>query len=101
MKSTDPADYQNTQRPIAGMPKNFPAGSYIPPHTHRRAQLTWASDGIMTVTAAEGTWVVPPNRALWIPAGTVHAIRMSPWPCGRSLSSRASPAPCQKPPRSF
>ena len=84
MKSTDPADYQNTLRPIAGMPKNFPAGSYIPPHTHRRAQLTWASDGVMTVTAADGTWVVPPNRALWIPAGTVHAIRMS-----RAVAMRA------------
>jgi AraC-like DNA-binding protein/quercetin dioxygenase-like cupin family protein len=84
MKSTDPADYQNTQRPIAGMPKDFPAGSYIPPHTHRRAQLTWAADGVMTVTAAEGTWVVPPNRALWIPAGTVHSIRMS-----RAVAMRA------------
>jgi AraC-like DNA-binding protein len=84
MKSTDPADYQNTLRPIAGMPKDFPAGSYIPPHTHRRAQLTWAADGVMTVTAAEGTWVVPPNRALWIPAGTVHSIRMS-----RAVAMRA------------
>ena len=85
MKSTNPADYQHTQRPIAAMPKNFPAGSYIPPHTHRRAQLAWAEDGVMTVTAAEeGTWVVPPNRALFIPAGTVHSIRMS-----RAVAMRA------------
>jgi len=76
-KSTDAADYQHTTRPIAGMPKDLPAGSYIRPHTHRRAQLAWAADGVMTVTAPEGTWVVPPQRALWIPAGTVHAIRMS------------------------
>lgn len=76
-KSTDAADYQHTRRPIAGMPKDFPAGSIIPAHTHRRAQLAWAADGVMTVTAAQGTWVVPPQRALWIPAGTVHAIRMS------------------------
>ncbi len=84
MKSTDPADYQNTRRPIAGMPKDVPAGSTIPPHTHRRAQLTWAEDGVVTVTAAEGTWVVPPNRALWIPAGIVHAIRIS-----RAVAMRA------------
>ena len=31
----------------------------------------------MTVTAARGAWVVPPNRALWIPAETEHAIAMS------------------------
>jgi AraC-like DNA-binding protein/mannose-6-phosphate isomerase-like protein (cupin superfamily) len=84
MKSTNPADYQNTQRPIVGMPKDVPAGTTIPPHTHRRAQLTWAEDGVMTVTAAEGTWVVPPNRALWIPGGTVHSIRMS-----RAVAMRA------------
>jgi AraC-like DNA-binding protein len=77
MKSTNPADYQNTPRPIAGMPKDFARGSTIPPHTHPRAQLTWAVAGVMTVTAAHDTWVVPPQRALWIPAGVEHAIRMS------------------------
>jgi AraC-like DNA-binding protein len=84
MKSTNPADYQNTRRPIAGMPKDVPAGYSTPPHTHRRAQLTWASNGVMTVTAAEGTWVVPPNRALWVPGGMVHSIRMT-----RAVAMRA------------
>jgi AraC-like DNA-binding protein len=77
MKSTDRADYQDTPRPLAGMAKEFPDGFRIEPHSHPRAQLTWAAKGVMTVTAARGTWVVPPNRALWIPAGTEHAIRMS------------------------
>ena len=76
MTTTEPAaDYQNTRRPIAGMPRNFVDACYIPPHTHRRAQLTWALTGVMTVTAAEAIWVVPPHRALWIPAGIVHALR--------------------------
>jgi AraC-like DNA-binding protein/quercetin dioxygenase-like cupin family protein len=77
IKSTDRADYQDTPRPIAGMAKDFADGSWIEPHCHPRAQLTWAVRGVMTVTAAHGTWVVPPNRALWIPAETEHAIRMS------------------------
>ncbi len=59
------------------MAKDFAEGSWIEPHCHPRAQLTWAVRGVMTVTAAHGTWVVPPNRALWIPAETEHAIRMS------------------------
>lgn len=29
----------------------------------------------MRVQAASGTWVVPPNRALWVPAGIEHEIR--------------------------
>jgi len=76
-KSTDRADYQDTARPLAGMAKDFAAGSRIEPHRHPRAQLTWAVSGVMTVTAARGTWVVPPNRALWIPAQTEHEIRMA------------------------
>ncbi len=77
MKSTNREDYQHTPRPLAGMAKDFPDGFRIEPHRHPRAQLTWAVSGVMTVTAARGTWVVPPNRALWIPAGTEHTIRMS------------------------
>jgi AraC-like DNA-binding protein len=77
VKSTDRADYQHTPRPLAGMAKDFADGFWIEPHRHPRAQLTWAASGVMMVTAARGTWIVPPNRALWIPAGTDHAIRMS------------------------
>jgi AraC-like DNA-binding protein/quercetin dioxygenase-like cupin family protein len=77
MKSTDPTDYQDTPRPFAGMAKDFPDGFRNEPHSHRRAQLTWAISGVMTVTAAPGAWVVPPNRAVWIPGGTVHELRTS------------------------
>lgn len=31
----------------------------------------------MTVRAVDGTWVVPPLRAVWIPAEVAHAITMS------------------------
>jgi AraC-like DNA-binding protein len=30
----------------------------------------------MTVTTGQGSWVIPPDRALWIPAGVVHEIRV-------------------------
>src|SRR5579875_911497 len=76
-KSTNRDDYQHTPRPLAGMAKDFADGARIAPHRHPRAQLTWAAAGVMTVTAARGAWVVPPNRALWIPAETEHAIAMS------------------------
>ncbi len=77
MKSANREDYQDTPRPLAGMAKDFPDGFRIEPHCHPRAQLTWAISGVMAVTAARGTWVVPPQRALWIPAETEHTIAMS------------------------
>lgn len=54
-----------------------------PPHLHMPArmfedwdQLVFASVGVMHVDTAAGTWVVPPHRAVWIPAGTPHGVRM-------------------------
>jgi len=41
-------------------------------HSHDRHQLAWAADGVLTVVAEAHTWVLPPTRALWIPAGVVH-----------------------------
>jgi AraC-like DNA-binding protein len=43
-------------------------------HRHAEHQLAWASSGILTVSSAVGTWVLPSACALWIPAGTVHAM---------------------------
>jgi AraC-like DNA-binding protein len=43
-------------------------------HWHPAHQLAWASSGILTVSAGGDTWVLPPARALWIPAGVEHAM---------------------------
>jgi len=40
-------------------------------------QLVYASRGVMSVVTSLGTWVVPPHRAVWIPAGVVHSAQMS------------------------
>src|ERR1700742_3347704 len=85
MKSTNPDDYQRSERPLAGMPKDFADGWHIAPHSHPRAQLAWAASGVMSVTAGADSWIVPPQRAVWIPAGTEHEIRMSGPVAMRSL----------------
>jgi len=54
-----------------------PDGHRIPLHWHSRAQLLYASEGVMTVTTDSGVWVLPPLRAMWIPAFTEHHIRAS------------------------
>ncbi len=45
------------------------------PHSHARGQLLAVLDGSMAVSAQEGTFFVPPERALWIPPDTVHATQ--------------------------
>jgi AraC-like DNA-binding protein len=45
-------------------------------HTHEWDQLTYAASGAMRVHTDAASWVVPPHRAVWVPAGTVHAEQM-------------------------
>lgn len=40
-------------------------------------QLAFAAEGVMTVTTPHGDWVVPPHRAVWIPAGVAYSVRTS------------------------
>jgi AraC-like DNA-binding protein len=75
-RSTDPADYQRVPRAVAAMPKDFASGFVIQPHSHERAQFIYATAGTMRVAADGSMWVVPPQRALWMPAGVEHGITM-------------------------
>jgi AraC-like DNA-binding protein/quercetin dioxygenase-like cupin family protein len=76
-RSTDPLDYQAVPARVAAMAKDFVAGHVIAPHSHARAQLIHSVTGMARVTTEDGAWVVPPGRALWVPAGTVHGLRMA------------------------
>ncbi|MEO1008355.1 MAG: helix-turn-helix transcriptional regulator [Planctomycetota bacterium] len=52
----------------------LPGGYRIEEHAHGWAQLVYAISGAMTVRTADAAWVVPPRRAVWMPAATPHAI---------------------------
>ena len=54
----------------------YSGGSCLHPHRHGSHQLLFAASGAMTVTGDGTTWMIPPGRAVLIPAGIVHAIRM-------------------------
>ena len=49
------------------------AGSRTELHSHVRAQLLYSRSGCMKVTAANVSWVLLPQRAIWFPAGTEHS----------------------------
>jgi len=76
-RSTNRDDYQRVPRPVAAMAKDFPSGFVIAPHSHPRAQLIYAAEGVMRVISLLGAWIVPPMRAAWIPGGIEHEVRMS------------------------
>jgi AraC-like DNA-binding protein/quercetin dioxygenase-like cupin family protein len=54
--------------------RDLDKGSILPFHSHRRAQLIYASDGVMTITTHLASYVVPSQRAVWMPPGIEHQI---------------------------
>jgi AraC-like DNA-binding protein/quercetin dioxygenase-like cupin family protein len=78
-------DIEDVPRSVVARATAYPGGSVIPPHRHRRAQLVYASEGVMTVTTEKGLWVVPPQRAVWVPALMEHHIRATGQLSMRSL----------------
>lgn len=74
MRSTKSIDYQDIPRPVAAMAVEYPSGHVDSRHRHRRAQLLYGTTGVLSVVTDEGRWVVPPQRAVWLPGGTDHEI---------------------------
>lgn len=62
---------------VASLSHEFKHGHVIPEHSHPEDQLVFASNGVMTVQTKQGVWVVPPLRAVWIPAEIPHSVAMS------------------------
>jgi AraC-like DNA-binding protein len=73
---------------VRTLTRDYPAGHLIPLHFHDVDQLVFASRGVMTVRTANGTWVVPTQRAVWIPSKVAHSINMSGLVAMRTLYVR-------------
>src|SRR3981189_1751042 len=54
--------------------RHYRKGTRLDTHMHREAQLVYAARGTMQVTTPKGRWLVPPDRAVWVPARLEHAI---------------------------
>lgn len=91
-RSINAQDYQHRPRVVTAMAKEFPAGAQTGSHSHPRAQLIYAIEGVMRVTTPSGFWALPPLRALWVPAGVPHGVDMVGAVSMRSLYIQAEAA---------
>jgi AraC-like DNA-binding protein len=62
---------------MASVSAELEDGQVIPEHSHPEDQLLFASKGVMTLRTKQGVWVVPPQRAIWIPENTSHSVALS------------------------
>jgi AraC-like DNA-binding protein len=54
-----------------------PGGGHFDRHVHPTHQLAWTPDGVLRMGTDVGVWLLPPSRALWLPAGVPHTAGWS------------------------
>ena len=80
MQPTSPPTLQRASQPVTAgcrvRSSRLEGGTQVPAHEHADAQLVFALQGVMQVHTGDAQWTIPPQRALWMPAGRRHAIRL-------------------------
>src|SRR5678815_3965634 len=61
---------------VRSLASNYSSGYRINSHQHPWHQLLFASSGAMTVSTSRSSWMIPTGRTVFIPARSVHALRM-------------------------
>ena len=65
-------------------------------HSHLRGQLLCIQSGLVQIRTSAGNWVLPPNRAGWIPPGAEHSLLFCSATSGYSVlihPTRSAPLP--------
>lgn len=68
--------YTEVPRPLVATARDYADGSIFPSHSHARGQFAYAARGAISVYTPQGSWLVPPQRACWVPARLAHGMRM-------------------------
>ncbi|MET0319196.1 MAG: helix-turn-helix transcriptional regulator [Duganella sp.] len=66
--------YPTPNRHVTIAGRDLEANAVLLPHDHPYGQFTYAMQGMVRVTANHSSWIVPPQRAIWIPPGMEHTI---------------------------
>ena len=68
--------YTEVPRELITSRRDHAAGMQFPRHRHARGQFACAASGAISVHTPEGSWLVPPRGACWLPPGMEHEMRM-------------------------
>jgi AraC-like DNA-binding protein len=83
---------EQADRPLTAFARDYADGEDTGWHQHGRAQLLYATRGVMRVATHAARFTVPPGRALWVPAAMPHAVRVQGPLAMRALFFRADAA---------
>lgn len=72
-----PPDLSDSRRPLRGVARSYPAGHRVDAHEHAWGQVLYAVSGMMWLETPDEALPVPPQRAVWLPPGLRHAVRVA------------------------
>lgn len=64
-------------RPVFARAESLSGSSWAPAHRHDWVQLSYAVSGVLAVRTSAGSFIAPPQRAIWVPAGIEHEVTTS------------------------
>lgn len=71
----DPRRYApSEQRPVRAKSRQMDGHMDIQAHHHDWGQFVFSVSGVVRVSTDRATYLTPPSRAVWIPAGVTHAV---------------------------
>ena len=68
--------YDRSDRSAVGFSMDYPDGLSSGMHCHPKAQLIYAVSGVMRIETTDAFFVLPPTKALFLPADEQHSILM-------------------------
>ena len=88
-----PDDNPTLARPVLPGARDLDVAAYLSPHKHVFGQVTCTLSGVLRVTAMNSSWIVPPQRAIWIAPEVEHEITVLERAQLRPLCVHAARAP--------
>tara|TARA_B110000037_G_scaffold61777_1_gene75628 strand:- start:663 stop:1472 length:810 start_codon:yes stop_codon:yes gene_type:complete len=71
---TTPPILFGPENPVLALASRHTDGENFPKHSHEYNQLICTDSGLVRISTTFGSWSVPPQRAVWIPSGTIHDV---------------------------
>jgi AraC-like DNA-binding protein len=78
-------DITTLPRPVLARVESLPRPAWTREHAHPWAQLSYATQGVLGVRTRQGSYLAPPQRAIWVPPGLLHSVESSERTQMRSL----------------
>ncbi len=76
MKQISIQSVEHLAHKILAIETQYKKNQVLAMHTHQRAQLLYGAEGIMHVETPHGQWIIPPERAVWIPPEMPHQLTL-------------------------